>query len=102
MYDQDSDVSHREAILDEARDIITKSRNNTYGPPHQDFKRTAALWTIVFNHKFEPHDVATALELLKISRRTWSPGHKDSWLDSIGYGACGWEAYQLEQEKNEG
>lgn len=87
--------SPRETLLLGAVEAVTKQRNNQYGPPTQDFDRTAALWSILFEGKgedpFEAHDVAIALIALKLSRLTWNPYNQDSWLDVAGYAGCGWE-----------
>lgn len=90
-------VSDREALLLGAIEAITKQRNNEYGPPTQDFTRTAAFWSFLFAHKlkdgelFESYDIALAQIALKLSRATWSPEKQDHWLDIAGYAGCGWE-----------
>lgn len=87
--------THRRSLLEEATTIITKDRNNSYGEPDQDFTRIAELWSTYLNHEIKPHDVATMMILLKVSRLSWNPGHKDSWLDIAGYAACGYETHEL-------
>src|SRR5579859_2534455 len=93
--------SPRASALTEAKALITGDRNNTYGPPTQDFKRTADMWT-AFGFRFvqhddgeplaiEPHHIANALILLKQSRLAWQPGKRDSWVDTAGYAGCGYE-----------
>lgn len=89
-------ISPREQVLRGAIEAITQQRNNEYGPPTQDFTRTAVLWSELFRNKlgnqnFEAHEVAMAMILLKMSRATWSPDKEDHWLDVAGYAACGWE-----------
>lgn len=97
-------VSDREHLLLGAIEAITKQRNNEYGPPTQDFDRTAKLWTEAFRHKlkdgevFQPHEVAIFQILLKISRSAWSPEKMDHWLDIAGYAGCGWETV-VEEKK---
>lgn len=96
-------VSERESLLLEAIHLITGSRNASYGPPTQDFARTAEFWTTRFRHKlapgerFEAHDVASAMILLKESRTVWSPESRDTWADKAGYAGCGWEAVCVER-----
>jgi hypothetical protein len=91
----------REELLREAITLTTGDRNNQYGPPTQDFKRTAALLT-AFGFRFVPyegaeprpiksHQIAIVAELLKISRKAWMPHKRDSWADTAGYAGCGWE-----------
>jgi hypothetical protein len=98
-------VSPRAELLDEAKQLITGDRNNTYGPPTQDFARTAAVLnglgfrTVRFSElegelvaeDLQPHHVAMILAAVKLSRLTWSPEKRDSWVDLAGYAACGHE-----------
>jgi Domain of unknown function (DUF6378) len=90
-----NDVSPRASALDEARALVTGDRNNTYGPPTQDFDRTAAMASgFGFRVNGEPlkgHHVAIFMILLKMSRLMWTPGKRDSWVDTAGYAACGYE-----------
>lgn len=92
----------RGEVLFEAESLINGDRNNQYGPPAQDFDRTARLWTAEFEHllkegmSFQGHHVALAMALLKISRLAWSPGKRDSWVDGAGYLGCGFECAQNE------
>ena len=88
--------SPRETLLEGAIQAVMMQRNNQYGPPTQDFERTAALWNTLFGGKadgrpFVAHDVAIAMIAIKLSRITWSPEKEDSWMDIAGYTACGWE-----------
>lgn len=87
-------VSERTRLLLDAEHITTQDRNNHYGPPTQDFTRTAQLWASYLNHPIQPHDVAAMMILLKISRISWSPHVRDHWLDIAGYAACGYETTQ--------
>lgn len=93
-------MTTRKGILDEADLLINGDRNNHYGPPTQDFARTAALWTVYLEGRTEiaAHDVAAMMALLKISRIVWSPNQRDHWVDLAGYAACGFEAVLAEQE----
>jgi len=89
-------VTDREHLLLGAIEAITKQRNNEYGPPTQDFDRTAELWSTLFRDKlgdqvFSSYDVAVAMIALKLSRMVWSPEKMDHWLDIAGYAGCGWE-----------
>src|ERR1039458_9561847 len=87
------DVSPRQSVLEEATQLITGDRNNAYGPPTQDFMRTAGMASAFgFQVNGEPlksHHVAVFMNLLKMSRLAWMPTKRDSWGDTAGYSGCG-------------
>ncbi len=86
----------RTDLLNEAERLVNNDRNNEYGPPTQDFDRTALLWTTYLSGRviLEAHDVAAMMILLKLSRISWSPSNRDSWVDIAGYASCGWDTVQ--------
>lgn len=87
--------TERGDLLNEARELVTGDRNNQYGEPLQDFQRTADMMSIMgfrFNgNAIEPHHTALILAIVKMSRITWNPNKRDSWVDLAGYAATGWE-----------
>ncbi len=99
--------SLRTELLSEAESLVNGDRNNQYGPPHQDFQRTADMLSAL-GFRFEDghggtrrlmaHDVALSLAAVKMSRLAWTPGKRDSWVDLAGYAACGYEAYEMTKE----
>jgi hypothetical protein len=97
------DDSPRSSALDEARQLITGDRNNQYGPPTQDFERTAGMANAfgfrVNGKELQGHDVAIFMVLLKTSRLAWTPGKRDSWVDAAGYAGCGFECATVEAER---
>jgi len=92
--DVDEEDETADDILEEALSITRGSRNASYGPPDQDFRRTAGMWSALFAAKlregeaFEPRDVALAMILLKTSRETHQR-KRDNWVDIAGYARCG-------------
>lgn len=77
-----------ETILTEAQRITGGDRQASYGPPDQDFRRTANAWRALFGWEVEPWQVAGAMIALKLSRQ----GHqkkRDNWTDIAGYARCG-------------
>lgn len=98
------ELSPRAGILDEATTLITGDRNNVYGPPTQDFDRTAGMMNAfgfsVNGKPLEGHHVAIFMILLKTSRLAWTPDKRDSWVDAAGYAGCGYECAVTEQENN--
>lgn len=92
----DPPPSARTDILDEAKHLISRVRNNVYGAPTQDFQRSAdALNAYGYmgpgGRKMLPHDIAVIIMSVKLSRIVWSPDHRDNWVDMAGYAGCGWE-----------
>lgn len=100
--------SPRASALNEARDLITGDRNNQYGPPTQDFQRTADLLNALGYRRMDVQrgatkilasDVAIIIAQVKVSRIMHSRGKRDSWVDLAGYAACGYEC-AVEEEEN--
>ncbi len=89
-------MNFRSKILTDAEKLINGDRNNAYGPPSQDFERTAIMWSAYLDGRtiLEAHDVAAMMCLLKVSRLSWQPDNQDSWTDLAGYAACGYETTQ--------
>lgn len=88
--------SPRAYVLDTAKALVLGDRNNTYGPPTQDFQRTAGVLSSLGYRKgdgqpLEAHDISVILAAVKLSRLMWSPDKADSWIDLAGYAACGHE-----------
>lgn len=89
----------RQELLEDAILATTQQRNNSYGPPTQDFRRIAGMLNAMGFRFFgdfgaddiQPHHVAMIMMALKLSRLTWDPQNRDSWLDIGGYSACGYE-----------
>lgn len=77
-----------EDILDEAKRLTSSDRQNAYGPPNQDFARTAGMWSAFLQHPVTPQDVACMMIMLKCSRQTHQQ-KRDNWVDMAGYARCG-------------
>lgn len=94
-------TSPRASACDEGKQLITGDRNNAYGPPTQDFMRTAAMASAfgfqVNGKQLDSHHVAIFMILLKMSRLAWTPTKRDSWVDTIGYAGCGFECAVTEE-----
>lgn len=101
----------RASILDEAKQLITGDRNNTYGPPTQDFQRTAEVLNalgyarILANDQIVDivqSDIAIIVAAVKLSRLMHSRGKRDNWVDLAGYAACGYECTTVEANELSG
>jgi hypothetical protein len=79
---------HEEDILEEALRITRGDRQNQYGPPDQDFQRTAKMWSALKGVEFTAHEVALFMIALKLSRQTHQD-KRDNWVDIAGYARCG-------------
>lgn len=74
-------------VLEEALRITKGDRQATYGPPDQDFARTAAMWSAIKGIPFEAKEVALFMIALKISRETHQR-KRDNLVDIAGYARC--------------
>lgn len=89
-------AAKRAELLNEALAVVSGPRAANYGPPEDNFRRIANLWTEYIHERklgdngVEPHDVAAMMILMKVARIIEDPKHKDSWTDTAGYAACGY------------
>lgn len=83
----------RKEILAEAEKIVCNDRNVQYGEPEDNFLRIATLWNAYLGKTYvTSYDVAVMMCLFKIARLQGSAFESiDSWVDLIGYAACGGE-----------
>lgn len=74
----------QQTVLQEANSLIYGDRQKAYGPPSEDFKRTAAFWTTLFGVEVTPEQVPMAMWLMKTSR-LMNRMKRDSIVDIAGY-----------------
>ena len=87
-------VMGRAAVLDTAKDYVTKDRAADHGDMEDNFRTIASYWNthLGLSEGFiEPHDVAVMMTLLKVARIKQNEKHLDNWVDACGYMACGGE-----------
>jgi hypothetical protein len=82
---------NRAEILAAAETCITVDRAATHGDAERNFRTIAAMWSAYADYPFTAADVAVMMTLMKCARIKSNPGHADSWVDGIGYLACGGE-----------
>jgi len=87
----EQNMTDRELLLYEAKQLIMGVRNHEYGDPKINFMTIADMWTSYLGFKVAPHDVAAMMIIVKLSRVHTSPGKWDSWVDMAGYAALGGE-----------
>lgn len=85
------DVSKREKVLFDARNIVCDDRNKQYGEPEDNFANIAKLWGAYLDAPIDAMDVAVMMTLFKIGRIMSNPRKEDTWVDAAGYIACGAE-----------
>ncbi len=77
-----------ESILQEAHRLTHGDRNKDYGPPLDDYTRTANLVSALLAHKLkEPltaSEMAMTMICVKLSRQVHSP-KRDNMVDAAGY-----------------
>lgn len=92
----------RADILDAAKKCVCSDRNAQYGDPEDNFMTIAKLWSIYLTatglgdgqedwRLITPEDVAVMMNLLKVARIATGTQKADSWIDAVGYMACGGE-----------
>lgn len=92
-----SEQTTRESILDAAKQCVCTDREGQYGSPEDNFATIAKLWSEYLRAttgkeiEVSAHDVAVMMCLLKIARIATGKPKADSWIDGIGYLACGGE-----------
>ena len=79
---------HRMAVLEEAGNLITGEREESYGTPKDNFTNIAQRWSQTVGITIEPWQVALMMADLKIARMaTTRRPHDDSFVDIAGYSA---------------
>ena len=77
-------------ILELAKELIGKDRQEDYGDKLTNHKNIAALWSIFLRKNITPHDVAMCMALVKVARLMHAH-KKDSYLDLAAYAAIAGE-----------
>jgi hypothetical protein len=89
-------------ILEEAIILTSGKRNDDYGPPLSDYRRTAALWTALLAHKLKPgesigwDDAIRCMCAVKLSRDVHKRS-RDNMVDLAGYAQCRQLAHEADK-----
>jgi len=72
------------SLLDEAYNLVTGDRQESYDHPARNFDRIARLWSVALDKDITAEDVATCMILVKIARQLHAP-KRDNLVDAVGY-----------------
>ena len=89
----------RAEILDKAKAVVTGQREQDYGSAERNFGLIGQLWTVYLDHLVTAADVANMMCLFKIARIRTGRATEDSYIDAVGYMACGGEIATADAEK---
>jgi hypothetical protein len=71
-------------VFDEAKEIISGPRRESFGPAKQSFQRIAEMWSVILHRPVTASQVAQCMIGLKLVREANSH-HRDNVVDIIGY-----------------
>lgn len=75
-------------ILKTALKITSEDRHKDYGDCDVEFKKTAKMWSEIFETEVTPTQVVLAMIALK-SIRQLNKNKRDNWVDIAGYARLG-------------
>lgn len=74
-----------ENVCEEAIRLVHGDRGAAYGPPSEDFTRTAVIMSTILGMEVRPEQVPLLMIAVKLSRLVKSPEKRDSVADICGY-----------------
>lgn len=87
----DVKIHVRDFVLRSADKAINGPRQDSYGPPGENFSNIARLWSVYLGYTIMPEDVAMLMVLLKVARAKGGSAGVDTYVDIAGYAALGAE-----------
>ena len=85
-------MTSRTELLDECAAILS-ARGCVYGSSQSNHERISELWSAYYGSYISPMQVSLMQLLVKVSRLSETPNHKDSVKDIIGYAVIYQELY---------
>ena len=79
-----SETPSKLSVLDEAKRIVSGSRNDDYGTPERNHARIAQMWSAYLGVEVTPRDVCAMMVLVKVSRDR-NAAKRDNAVDIAGY-----------------
>lgn len=86
-------VASRRSILLEAMEATQGPRAAAYGPPRQNWDRTADIATAITGYQMDASTCCKVAIAMKLARLIETPKHRDSIVDLAGYA---WVLSELE------
>ena len=77
----------REEFTNEVLKLLNGSRAEDYGDAATNFKRIAAMWSMILGMRISSRQVGLCMMALKLSRLIHEPKHTDSLIDISGSAA---------------
>ncbi|MEL6207085.1 MAG: DUF6378 domain-containing protein [Pseudomonadota bacterium] len=90
---------HRALLLEEAITATCGDRNRDYGEPVENHEHIARIFNAWTGHDLTAREVVQVLICVKMARRTTSPTHRDSYVDSMAYAGIEYETALAEGGK---
>ena len=85
-----------ERVLHDAGHIRSFDRQSEYGDAHKNYKRIAALWSLLTGAEIDAPKAALMMAALKLDRAWQNSAHRDSYVDLAAYSAIAREAAIME------
>lgn len=79
------------SYIQQAIDVVTGDRQESYGNPKADFEGIALIWSGILNQKLQQPIRAEEVALMMIGLKLRREAHKhkdDNIIDMHGYGIC--------------
>lgn len=92
-------MNKREEVLRKANEMVNGQREEDYGTPENNFNNIADVWSWYLDLELSALDVANMMTLMKMARIKGNSFKADSYIDAIGYLACGYEIASNDDEE---
>ena len=101
VFEDATPTAPRDAILQEAIHLTMGDRNKAYGPPYQNMKHIANLWSVYLSDRYgvdlalSAEDTANMNQLQKIARTHQKEVSRDTYVDAAAYAGIAGECREV-------